>query len=159
MGAVTRAVASLLLLCGPALLGCERATEEHRVTDVARAQAEVLEIEHQTFEAIARKDAAALGRLLADDFTYRSPGNPDVRKPDFLRNVATIPVEIVSIEGEGLDVAVLGESVVVTGVQRATTRGADGAEITSRTAFTDVFVRRNGAWHLVLAYGIELPAS
>jgi ketosteroid isomerase-like protein len=155
---VTRAVATLVLLCGPALPGCDRSREEPRVTEDARAQAEVLEIEHRTFEAIARKDAAALGRLLADDFTYRSPGGSDVRKPEFLRNIAAIPLEIVSVEGEGLHVAVFGEAVVVTGVQRATTRAADGTETTSRTAFTDVFVRRDGAWHLVLAYGIELPA-
>jgi ketosteroid isomerase-like protein len=145
---VTRAVATLVLLCGSALPGCDRSTA---------AQAEVLEIEHRTFEAIARKDAAALGRLLADDFTYRSPGGSDVRKPEFLRNVAAIPLEIVSVEGEGLRVAVFGEAIVVTGVQRSTTRAADGAETTSRTAFTDVFVRRDGAWRLVLAYGIELP--
>ena len=129
------------------------------MSEDATAQAEVLEIEHRTFEAIARKDAAALGRLLADDFTYRSPGGPDVTKPEFLRNVAAIPVEIVSVEGEGLHVAAFGEAIVITGVQVAMTRAADGAITTSRTAFSDVFARRDGAWHLVLAYGVELPPS
>jgi hypothetical protein len=48
--------------------------------------------------------------------------------------------------------------VVVTGVQRATTRpSGGGAETPSATAFTDVFVRRRGAWRLVLAYGVEVP--
>ena len=129
------------------------------MTEEAKAQAEVLALEHRTFEAIARKDATALAPLLADDFTYRSPGGPDVPKPEFLRNLAAIPVEIVSVEGEGLHVSIFGETVGVTGVQLASTRAADGTETTSRTAFTDVFVRRNGAWSLVLAYGVELPAS
>jgi len=118
---------------------------------------EVLDIEHETFAAIARKDVSALAELLVDDFTYRSPGSPDVGKTEFLRNVAAIPVEIVSVRGEALRADVHGNAVVVTGVQRATTRGAGESQETSAVAFTDVFVRRDGRWRLVLAYGIELP--
>ena len=129
------------------------------MADEARAKIAVLEIEHRTFEAIARKDVEALARVLADEFTYRSPGNPDVGKAEFLRNVATLPRDVVLVEGEQLDAAALGDTIVVTGVQRATVRGPAGESITSRTAFTDVFVRRDAAWRLALAYGVELPAS
>jgi len=120
---------------------------------------EVLRIEHEMFEAIARKDVDTLVDLLADDFTYRSPGNPDVGKPEFLRNVAAIPVEIVSIRGEALRADGYGSAVVVTGVQWATTRGADGSEETGAVAFTDVFVLRDGRWRLKLAYGVEPVGS
>jgi uncharacterized protein (TIGR02246 family) len=120
---------------------------------------EVLRLEHETFGAIARKDAQRLAALLSDEFLYRSPGSRDIRKPEFLQNVAAIPVEIVSVEGEQLHAAVFGEAVVVTGVQRATTRAPDGSLVTGRTAFTDVFERQDGAWRLVLAYGIELSGT
>ena len=133
-----------------------RSTEDTSVTD---AKAAALEIEHRTFAAIARKDVAALAQLLADDFTYRSPGNPDVGKAEFLRNIAAIPVEIRSVEGESVRADVYDGTVVVTGIQRATTGGRDESPDTSRVAFTDVFVQRDGTWCLILAYGIELGGS
>ncbi len=119
----------------------------------------VLRIEHETFAAITRKDTRALAELLADDFVYRSPGNPDVGKSEFLQNVAAIPVEILAVCGESLHAGAFGNAVVVTGLQRATTRAGSGAEETSAVAFTDVFVLRDGAWRLVLAYGVEIPAG
>jgi uncharacterized protein (TIGR02246 family) len=120
----------------------------------------VLRIEHTAFAAIARKDTRALAELLADDFVYRSPGSPDTGKTEFLQNIAALPVEIVSLHGEEVRAAVLDDVVVVTGLQRAVTRAASGGVDTpSATAFTDVFARREGAWRLVLAYGVELPSG
>ena len=45
---------------------------------------------------------------------------------------------------------------VITGVQRSKFQGEDGKEQLSSSAFTDVFIKRNGQWQLVLAYGVEL---
>ena len=109
------------------------------------------------FEAIARRDVGVLAEILGDDFTYRSPGSPDVGKAEFLRNIEAIPVEIVSIGGEALRADDHGNVVVVTGVQRATTRAPGADALVSRVAFTDVFVLREGRWRLVLAYGVDLP--
>ena len=119
----------------------------------------VLRVERETMAAIRGKDVAALGRILADDFVYRTPGGADAGRAEFLSNIASIPFELLAVWGEGLHVFVNGETAVLTGVQRAQYRTADGAEGTSSVAFTDVLVRRGGRWLMALAHGVELPGA
>ncbi len=117
----------------------------------------ILRVERDTMAAIRRRDVEALGHILADDFVYRTPGNPDAGRAEFLNHIASIPVEILSVWGDELHVLVNGETAVLTGVQRAKYRADDGAEGVSSVAFADVLVKRGGRWLMVLAHGVELP--
>ena len=116
----------------------------------------VLRAEGETMEAIGRKDAAALDRILDAGFVYRTPSGAELSRSEFLSNVTSLPFEILSVGGEGLKADAFGETAVVTGVQRARVL-AEGREQESVVAFTDVFVKRRGRWRLRHAYGIELP--
>jgi hypothetical protein len=58
-----------------------------------------------------------------------------------------------------LRVDVYGETAILTGVQVAEAMPPEGETEQSVVAFTDVFVRRDGRWVLVLAYGVELPSD
>lgn len=116
----------------------------------------ILGIEEEVFDAIRRKDAGALGRFLAADFVHRTPDGAEAGKEEFLRGVAEMPVEVVSVGGEHQRVGVYGDVAVLTGVQRAEWRQGEGTEGVSMVAFTDVFARRGGEWLMVLAYGVEL---
>lgn len=109
--------------------------------------------------AIRSKDVDALGRILADEFVYRTPGGADTGKTEFLKNISSIPVRILSVWGEELRAHVYGEAAVLTGVQRAEFETAEGARGVNSVAFTDVLVKRAGRWLLVLAYGVELPPA
>ena len=124
-----------------------------------QVEREILGIEREIMAAIEKKDAEALSRLLAGDFVHRTPEGEELSKDAFLKNIASIPFEILSVRGEGLKVSSFGETAVLTGVQKATVRNDDGGEEVGRGAFTDVFVRRGGRWLLVLAYSVELPAA
>lgn len=123
----------------------------------SRAVEAILRLEREIMDHIREKDTRALERLLTADFVYRTPG-AEVSRADFLKGVASVPGRITSVGGEGLRVSFYGETAVLTGVQRARVRADDGTEQEGLTAFTDVFVRRNGRWRLALAYGVELPA-
>ncbi|HEX8285706.1 MAG TPA: nuclear transport factor 2 family protein [Pyrinomonadaceae bacterium] len=118
----------------------------------------VLRLERETMDAIRDKDAAALERVLAPDFVYRTPG-AELTRAEFLHNVTSLPGRILSVEGEGQRVSVYGDAAVLTGVQRARVRTDDGEEHASTVAFTDVFVKQRGRWRLSLAYGVELPET
>ncbi len=119
----------------------------------------ILEIERETMAAIERKDGEALREVLAEDFVYRTPTGEEARKEAFLKNIASIPFEILSVLGENLKVGVYGETAVLTGVQVATVRSEEGKEEVGRGAYTDVFVRRDGRWLMALAHDVELPAA
>jgi len=117
----------------------------------------ILGVEGEIFTAIRRKDVDSLRRLLAEDFVHRGPDGSESGVEEFLRGIASMPVEVTSVRGEHQRVNVYGEVAVLTGVQRAEWRQGDAAEGVSSVAFTDVFLRRGGRWLLVLAYGVELP--
>jgi ketosteroid isomerase-like protein len=127
-------------------------TESHE--QVERA---ILGIEREVMAAIERKDAEALGRFLADDFVHRTPSGEELSKDAFLKNIASMPFKILSVRGESLKVSVFGGTAVLTGVQKATVQADNGKDVVGRGAFTDVFVRRDGRWMMVLAYSVELP--
>ncbi|HEX8354541.1 MAG TPA: nuclear transport factor 2 family protein [Pyrinomonadaceae bacterium] len=116
----------------------------------------ILRLERETMDAIRAKDAKALERVLAADFVYRAPG-AELSRAEFLRNIASLPGRILSVEGTELRVSIYGDAAVLTGVQRSRVRTDDGAEHPSTVAFTDVFVKQRGRWRLSLAYGVELP--
>lgn len=124
----------------------------------ARGYAEqaVLRAESRTMQAIGRKDARALRRLLDEEFVYRTPGGAELGREEFLSNIASMPFEILSVRGDGVKASVFGETAAVTGVQRARVL-AEGGEQESVVAFTDLFVKRRGRWRLCLAHGVELP--
>jgi ketosteroid isomerase-like protein len=125
----------------------------------ADVTSEVLQIERDIMAAIKGKDTAALEPMLADDFIYRTHFGAEANKTEFLQSVASFPVEILSIHGEELKATVYGETAVITGVQHAEARVPEGGMEESAVAFTDVFVRRDGRWLMVLAYGVELPSE
>ena len=136
-----------------------QAPEHLRMKGVSEQQQTVdalLRLESEIMGHIRAKDTRALEPLLTADFVYRTPGG-EVSRADFLKGIASVPGQITSVEGEGLRVRVYGEVAVLTGVQRARVRADGGSEQEGLSAFTDVFVKRNGRWRLALAYGVELP--
>jgi ketosteroid isomerase-like protein len=125
----------------------------------AEATQAILQIERDIMVAIKNKDGATLEPMLGDDFIYRTHFGAEADKAEFLKSIATFPVEILAIRGEELKVNVYGETAVLTGVQLADARAPQGEVEQSAVAFTDVFVRRDGRWLMVLAYGVELPSE
>ena len=119
----------------------------------------ILQLERDIMAAIKNKDAATLEPMLADDFIYRTHFGAQAEKAEFLKSIASFPVEILNVRGEELKVNVYGETAVMTGVQLADARAPEGEVEKSAVAFTDVFVRREGRWLMVLAYGVELPSE
>ena len=127
-------------------------------TNTAADQA-ILQIERDIMVAIRNKDASTLEPMLGDDFIYRTHFGAEADKAEFLKSIASFPVEILGIRGEELNVNVYGETAILTGVQIAEARAPEGEPEESAVAFTDVFVRREGRWLMVLAYGVELPSE
>lgn len=131
------------------------------MTDSNSVSAEVnqtiLRLGQEIIAAIKNKDAATLDPLFAEDFIYRTHFGAEAGKAEFLQSIASMPMEILAIRREELKVNVYGETAVLTGVQHAEARPLAGEAEESVVAFTDVFVKREGRWLMVLAYGVELP--
>lgn len=118
----------------------------------------ILQLEREIMEAIKLKDSVALGTHVADDFVHRAPGGVEAGKAEFLESTASLPVEVLEIWGEELNVTLFGDTAVLTGVQRVKVMNEDGKEEEGAGAFTDVFVKRDWRWVMVLAFSVDLPA-
>jgi ketosteroid isomerase-like protein len=124
---------------------------------LTKTQEAILQVEKEIFTAVKNQDTKTLEGILTDDFVYRSPGNQEVAREDFLKLSASFPFKIVSVWGEEMKVNVYGNTAVLTGLQLAKTLDSDGKEKTSAVMFTDVFVKRKGKWMLSLAHAVDLP--
>lgn len=124
---------------------------------LSSAEQAVLRVEEDLFAAIKGQDQTMLDRILAEDFVYRNPGNAEVGRAEFLKLVTSSPIKILSLWGEEMKVNVFGETAIMTGLQLAKTKNSDDQEIISAGMFTDVFVKRQGRWQLILAHAVDLP--
>lgn len=124
-----------------------------------RDEQEIYEIERKIFGAIRAQDDETLATIVADDFVFRGPGQPEIGKSDFLQTIRSFPIDILDIWSDDMKVNFFGDIALLTGVQNARTRDTDGKEQLSAGAFSDVFAKRNGRWLLVLAYNVELPET
>src|SRR5262245_708804 len=110
--------------------------------NLSSSQQAILRVEEELFAAIKDHNLTMLDRILAENFVYRSPGNAEVGKADFLKIISSSPINILSLWGEELKVNVFGETATLTGLQLAKTKTTDGKEEISAVSFTDVFVKR-----------------
>jgi hypothetical protein len=120
----------------------------------ADADDSLLGAERAIFAALAKRDTRTLARLVAPDFVFSAPGQPDSDRAAFLDGVAAIPGEMLGVEGEALVAHRAGDTGIVRGVQVARVR-IGGKVITDPGAFVDVFMRRGGAWVLTFAVSVE----
>ena len=108
-------------------------------------------LERDLFAALQRKDLAALERLLADEFVLRQPGQPDQDRKQFLAGVQALPGTL-EVTGDGLDARVVGDTGVVTGIQRGRVKLDDGRVVEDLQVFTDIAIFRDGRWQLAFAH-------
>jgi hypothetical protein len=106
--------------------------------------------------AIARRDVAALRRLLAPGFIQRTHGGAVSDVETFLRAIEQIPGAIRSVSLEQLEVDMCPAGALVTGIQYAQVV-VDGQLIEDRRRFIDWFVEDDGLWRIQAA--VDLPAS
>ena len=127
------------------------------MTDASDDRAELLALSHTVLEAIVRHDAATVAQCLSEDFVLLTREGRQSREA-FLDAVRRASFEARSFGFDWIDAQAFGTTAVVAGVQRVNVT-LDGQAATSRSAFTDVFIREGGGWRLAAAHSTELAAE
>ncbi|HET7452983.1 MAG TPA: nuclear transport factor 2 family protein [Thermoanaerobaculia bacterium] len=133
-------IAAAVILVLPALSG--GATGRDAGADA------LLRVEERWVDALQRRDAAVVAEILADDFldsTYKGEIRTKAEALAGLRSPSRAETEQRLSE---MRARIWGSAGVVTGINTVTAR--DGS-FSVRVRFTDVFVRRGGAWKAVSA--------
>ncbi|HKG45926.1 MAG TPA: nuclear transport factor 2 family protein [Pyrinomonadaceae bacterium] len=109
---------------------------------------DVRRMEWEWGEAFERKDAASLDRLMADEYILTDPLGNVRTKGETLAALQTNDVSFESTESDNVKVRINGDTAVVTG--RSTFRGRyKGWSMSGQYQYTDVLVKRRGAWQAV----------
>jgi uncharacterized protein (TIGR02246 family) len=113
------------------------------------AEREVLKLNKEYEEAIARRDATVHERLLAHDYTY-TPGNGNIMgRAEHMSFTKSGAVEVKSLRSEDVRVRVYGDTAVVTGMWVSVDRRAGREFAERRIRYLRVYVRREGRWQIV----------
>jgi ketosteroid isomerase-like protein len=113
-----------------------------------RVQEQIKKLEEEWAAAYIKGDAAALGRILADDYTLTDENGSLSNKAQAIQALASGDTTFESIKFDDLKVRVYGAFAIVTGGEIITVR-ADGMSETSTFRFTDVFALRGGRWQAI----------
>jgi len=108
----------------------------------------IRKLDNERIQAQIHADAAALGRIYADDFIGVGPSGTVRTKPQVIADFTSGNLRFQSITTDDVRVRVYGNAAVETG--RSTMNGQDkGKEVPHDTRFTRVWVKLQGRWRLV----------
>ncbi len=115
-------------------------------------ESEVRKLDREWGAAVVRRDAAALDRLLAEDYTQINPSGETTNKAQEIADTdaPTFVSTVESLRTEDVEVSVSGERETVTGTVVVSVR-FDGRGIRERYGYTRTYVRRDGRWRIVAA--------
>src|SRR5262245_25015749 len=117
---------------------------------------DVKKTDQQWADAILRRDAATLDRILADDLRYVH-GNASVQnKKEFLDSIKAGDLAYHTFEFQDVDVRVFGDTAVVMSKPRMSIT-MNGQDQKFEARFLRVYVKRGGVWRLVAHQATRLP--
>jgi len=113
--------------------------------DVVQA---VTQLENERVPALLRNDTAFIERVYADDYIVTGANGVVRTRAEVIADMKSGAQTFESMKIDDAKVRVHGDTAIVTG--RTTLRGQyKGQPALSPTAFTRVYVRRDGQWQLV----------
>jgi ketosteroid isomerase-like protein len=107
---------------------------------------ELMRLEDQWGVASIKRDGAAVGKLLSDDFLSFTDKGVVSTKATIVKNINSDTAQYVSGGNTGYQVKLHGSTGVIIGVWTATTKGAKG-NVVAKYAWTDTWMKQaDGKW-------------
>jgi ketosteroid isomerase-like protein len=116
---------------------------------------ELLKVEKEFVDAIAKNDLEAIERFVTDDWIIINADGGIIDRERFLEVIKSAALTHEMMESDDMRVRVYGDSAVVSALTRSKGKFM-GQEFTTHERSTDVFVKHDGQWRCVLT---QLTAS
>ena len=123
----------------------------------SRTEATLMQLERDIGQANIRRDKAFFQRVEADEFIFTDSGGGITTKSEDVASLDKPAGEfkLVSYDVDDMKVSVYGNTAVVTGRVTTVSSGKD-REVTNRSRFTDVFVKRGRQWQIVAGHSSRI---
>jgi hypothetical protein len=131
------------------LAGCQTMT-------AAPDLAEVEAVERARFEAWMKADTAAMGPMLADDLLYCHSSGQCENKEQIVASIGSRQTIYRKMDVISLKPRAVGGAVLINGKLDIAVEDK-GRPIQFQAIYTDVYVKRDGAWQLVSWQSTRLP--
>jgi len=106
--------------------------------------------------AIAKKDGAALDRLLSPRFLSMSDDGRVLDKAAAVQDLSSDKDSYVSVSNSGYKAQIMGDTAIIVGIFTAVVKAAGGNE-TRRWAWTDTWMKQpNGQWLCIASQSTRL---
>lgn len=154
-------LASLILLgCVSAEVSAEsRQKGDSKAGNTNQTKQVLMQLERDIGKANIERDHAFFDRVEADEFIFTGADGSLLNKQEDLKGLkepANPDAVLLGYDVDEMNVLLYEKTAVVTG--RVTTkRRYKGAESSSQSRFTDVFVWRDGRWQIVAGHSSRLP--
>ncbi len=126
------------------------------VAQDATVAKELSRLEDVWAAAIPKKDGAAIGRLLSQQFLSMSDDGRVMDRDALIQEANADTETYVSASNSGYKVQVFGDTAIIVGTFTATVKTAAGTE-TRRWAWTDTWMKQtNGQWLCVASQSARL---
>ena len=122
------------------------------------AEQTVLRIEKEMLDALLKGDASASERYLAETYIFTGPDGMVTNKAQSVADLKSGDLKFQAATLDDAKVNVYGDTAIVTFASndKATYKGKD---ISGKTRWTDVFVKRGGKWQIVSSHGSRVGQS
>jgi ketosteroid isomerase-like protein len=133
-----------LVLVGPV---CAQATKTAESEEDIKK--EVLMVEEEQDQAVAKSDIQTLERIWADNLVYTAPNGELLTKAQHLAEFKSGIRKFESMKHDDFNVRVYGKTVVVLTGRSTSMLRYNGEVSEGPRRFTNLFVKKDGRWQLV----------
>lgn len=116
--------------------------------EVEKIKQEVLQVEREQDEAVAKSDTKVLDRIWADGLVYTTPTGELVTKAHHLADFQSGVRKFDSMKHDNFQVRVYGDTAVLT-ARSTSVLHYKGQVSAGPRVFTNVYVKMDGRWQLV----------
>jgi ketosteroid isomerase-like protein len=116
----------------------------------------VIDLDKQRMDAMAKKDLAALNKLISDDLVYTHSTARLDTKQSLIGNMESGSTVYTSVVPSDVKAQDLGDTVVLTGSCRISVM-SQGRPNSFGVRFTDVWANKGGQWQMVTWQSTRLP--
>ncbi|MEP6699071.1 MAG: nuclear transport factor 2 family protein [Verrucomicrobiota bacterium] len=148
----------LAALALPTLAFAQATDKPASKPDTGTEQA-IMKMEQDLITALIKGDVGAIGPMVADTFFFTAPDGKTSSKAQFLADVKSGDLKILSSAIKDMKVQASDSDMAV--VTYATTdKGTyKGEDISGEYRWTDVFMKRDGGWELSVSQGTGIDAA
>jgi ketosteroid isomerase-like protein len=121
----------------------------------ASVEQELIKLENDWNDAMVKRDLAALGRIVADDWTFINPEGTIATKTESLASLKSGEDVYTSAVADEMKVRIYGDAAVVLG-RNTVKEQYKGKDISGQDRFTDTWIKKAGRWQCVATAAVKI---